>query len=116
VDGGDAAAVWDAFERALTTARGGDGPVLLECLTHRRRGHYEGDGESYREAVAEEEWRRRDPVARLTERAIGEGWLDEDGVEAPRSRATAAVEAAVEFARDSPFPDPGVAERLVYAS
>ena len=116
VDGGDAAAVWDAFEGALTTARGGDGPVLLECLTHRRRGHYEGDGESYREAVAEEEWRRRDPVARLTERAIGEGWLDEDGVEAPRSRATAAVEAAVEFARDSPFPDPGVAERLVYAS
>jgi pyruvate dehydrogenase E1 component alpha subunit len=116
VDGGDATAVWDAFEGALTTARRGTGPTLLECLTHRRRGHYEGDAEAYRDVVAEEEWRRRDPIARLTELVVGEGWLDEADAEAPRSRGVAAVEAAVQFARNSPFPDRGLTERLVYAS
>jgi acetoin:2,6-dichlorophenolindophenol oxidoreductase subunit alpha len=115
LDGGDATAVWDAFEAVLSTVRGGAGPVLLECLTHRRRGHYEGDAEAYRDPVAEEEWRRRDPIPRLTERAIGEGWLDEPAAEDMSSRAGAAVEAAVQFARGSPFPDPRLAEGLVYA-
>jgi pyruvate dehydrogenase E1 component alpha subunit len=66
--------------------------------------------------VAEEEWRQRDPIARLTERVVGEGWLDEADAEATRSRGVAAVEAAVQFARNSPFPDRGLTERLVYAS
>ena len=116
VDGGDATAVWDAFGGALAKARAGGGPMLLECLTHRRRGHYEGDAEAYRDPVAEEEWRRRDPIARLTERALAEGWLDEAGTEELRSRAEGAVEAAVQFARDSPFPAPGLAQDLVYGS
>ena len=115
LDGGDATAVWDAFEAVLSTVRGGAGPVLLECLTHRRRGHYEGDAEAYRDPVAEEEWRRRDPIPRLNERAIGEGWLDEPAAEEMSSRAGAAVEAAVQFARGSPFPDRRLAEGLVYA-
>lgn len=115
-DGGNATAVWEAFEGVLAKAREGTGPMLLECLTHRRRGHYEGDDEAYRDRVAEEEWRRRDPIARLTERAMGEGWLDQAGAKGLRARAAAAVESAVQFARDSPLPDPGITERLVYAS
>jgi pyruvate dehydrogenase E1 component alpha subunit len=115
VDGGDVTAVWDAFGGLLAKARGGGGPMLLECLTHRRRGHYEGDSEAYRDPVGDEEWGRRDPIARLTERAVGEGWLGERGGEGLRSRAAAAVEAAVRFARESPFPDPNLAESLVYA-
>ena len=43
VDGSDAAAVWEAFGELLGRRAGGGGPMLLECLTHRRRGHYEGD-------------------------------------------------------------------------
>src|SRR5436305_2202723 len=74
VDGGDAAAVWEAFGGFLQQARGGRGPMLLECLTHRRRGHYEGDAEAYRDELAEQEWARRDPVARFQEHAIAQRW------------------------------------------
>src|SRR3954471_15486317 len=43
VDGNDVLVVRDAFARFLDAARDGGGPFLLECLTHRLRGHYEGD-------------------------------------------------------------------------
>src|SRR6201987_5973404 len=64
VDGGDVPAVYEAFGEFLAAARQGRGPMLLECLTHRRRGHYEGDQQSYRDPAAEAEWERLDPVAR----------------------------------------------------
>jgi pyruvate dehydrogenase E1 component alpha subunit len=115
VDGGDAVAVWEAFARFLGEARRGRGPMLLECLTHRRRGHYEGDAEQYRDPVQEQEWGRLDPVARLRERALGEGWLDEARAEELERDAAASVQGAVEFARASPFPDPALADELVYA-
>ena len=115
VEGGDAAAVWDAFGAFLARARAGEGPFLLECLTHRRRGHYEGDAEAYRDALGDEEWRRRDPIAQFEPRAVEQGWLDASAVDAIRDEAAAAVEAAVRYARASPWPSPGLAAELVYA-
>jgi len=115
VDGGDAASVWETFAGALTAARAGRGPVLLECLTHRRRGHYEGDAQAYREALEEEQWQAHDPLARLERRALDEGWLDESAAKAIADHAGAQVEEAVAFARASPLPDPKLAAELVYA-
>jgi len=115
VDGNDVVAVWAAFHRFLTAARGGGGPMLLECLTHRLRGHYEGDPARYREALAKEDWREKDPVLRLRRRGIAAGWFAEDEAAAAERDAAAAVEAAVAFARGSRFPAPGLAEELVYA-
>jgi pyruvate dehydrogenase E1 component alpha subunit len=116
VNGSDALAVWQAFAPFLARAREGRGPMLLECLTHRRRGHYEGDPEQYRDPVAEEQWRTRDPVARLEQRAIAAGWLTEAAAREIETAARAAIEAAVRFARDSPYPEPELAGRLVYAA
>src|SRR5947209_6025840 len=65
VDGNDLVAVWDAFGRFLTEARAGRGPFLLECLTHRLRGHYEGDPGKYREALAAADWQEKDPILRF---------------------------------------------------
>jgi acetoin:2,6-dichlorophenolindophenol oxidoreductase subunit alpha len=115
VDGSDAGAVWTAFAEMLASAREGRGPMLLECLTHRRRGHYEGDAETYRDQVAEDEWARRDPVARLGADAIAVGWIDEAGIAALADEAADAAEEAVAFARRSPFPEPELMEQLVYA-
>jgi len=115
VDGSDVPAVWDSFARMLEIARGGRGPLLLECLTHRRRGHYEGDAQDYRDPLAEAEWERRDPLARLQADALAQGWIDRPTVDALHSAALAEVERAVEFARASPFPGLGVAAELVYA-
>ncbi len=115
VDGSDAGEVWESFGRFLRAARSGAGPFLLECLTYRHRGHYEGDAQQYRDPVAEEEWDAKDPIARLKRHAIAQGWLD-DGAAAELARqARAAVEDALQFARASPFPEPALARELVYA-
>ena len=115
VDGSDPLAVWDAFGGFLDVAREGRGPFLLECLTHRRRGHYEGDAEEYRDLLAEDEWARLDPVARLQDRAVRERWLDADGAAEIEAEARQAVEDAVRAARASPWPEPGLAAEMVYA-
>ncbi|HET6870985.1 MAG TPA: thiamine pyrophosphate-dependent dehydrogenase E1 component subunit alpha [Solirubrobacteraceae bacterium] len=111
VNGSDVPAVYEAFGSFLEAARGGQGPFLLECLTYRRRGHYEGDQQKYRDAAAEDEWRERDPIARLTE-----SFIDGDVAAEIEREAAAEIEAAVAFARESPFPDPAITADLVYAT
>jgi pyruvate dehydrogenase E1 component alpha subunit len=115
VDGGDVRGVYEAFGDFLAAARQARGPMLLECLTHRRRGHYEGDQQSYRDPAAEAEWERLDPIARLRDQARQKGWLDDHAIAELEQAARAEVDVAVEFARASPFPEPEPARRLVYA-
>jgi pyruvate dehydrogenase E1 component alpha subunit len=116
VDGSDPVAVFEAFAEFLASARGGAGPFLLECLTHRLRGHYEGDPGRYREALAAEAWQERDPVVRLGQRAQSEGWLSAEDVIAIEREALAAVDEAERFARDSDFPPGHIVSELVYAT
>jgi len=115
VDGNDVVAVRDAFARFLDAARAGAGPALLECLTVRLRGHYEGDPQLYREALAAEEWQRLDPILRLQRRGVEEGWLGEDEPAELEAAARDEVEAAVAFASASAFPEVALAAALVYA-
>jgi len=115
VDGNDLGAVREAFARFLAAARAGGGPALLECLTHRLRGHYEGDPQLYREALAAEEWQALDPILRLQRLGLAQGWLDEDEPARLEQEARDEVEEAVRLARESPFPDASLAAELVYA-
>jgi 2-oxoisovalerate dehydrogenase E1 component len=115
VDGNDLGAVWEAFGGFLETVRKGEGPLLLECLTHRLRGHYEGDPAQYREALADEEWQQKDPILRFQRAAAEAGWFDEERAAEVEAESREAVEVAVEFGRQSPFPEPKIAEGLVYA-
>jgi acetoin:2,6-dichlorophenolindophenol oxidoreductase subunit alpha len=116
VEGSDVPTVFEAFAGFLRAARNGHGPMLLECLTYRRRGHYEGDQQRYRDPAAEQEWRQRDPLARLHSEALARGWLDEQALDELEREARGAVDEAVEAARASPFPDPELSAQLVYAS
>jgi pyruvate dehydrogenase E1 component alpha subunit len=115
VDGNDVAATWDAFGGFLQSARAGGGPFLLECLTHRVRGHYEGDPGRYREAMDEGEWREKDPILRLERHGVAEEWFGEDDARGIAATAAAEVEDAVRFARESPFPTPELVREMVYA-
>ena len=115
VDGNDTVAVWEAFRGYLDAARAGRGPFLLECLTHRLRGHYEGDPGAYREALAAAEWQELDPIQRLTRRGAAEGWFADSAVQAIEADAVEALEEAVRFARASPFPSEALSAELVYA-
>jgi pyruvate dehydrogenase E1 component alpha subunit len=89
--------------------------MLLECLTHRLRGHYEGDPQRYRQALAAEEWQELDPILRLQRRGVSEGWLDVDAPSRLEAGARSEVEEAVGFARESPFPSSELTADLVYA-
>jgi TPP-dependent pyruvate/acetoin dehydrogenase alpha subunit len=115
VDGNDVATVRHTFAGFLAEARRGRGPLLLECLTHRLRGHYEGDPAHYREALAAADWQEKDPILRLQRHGIAEGWFVEIDAAAIQEEAQADVDKAVEFARASPFPTSGLAEDLTYA-
>jgi len=112
--GNDVAAVADGMAEVLAKVRGGDGPYLVEGLTLRVRGHYEGDVQRYRSKDELAETAQSDPltVARSRLRELGVAdqeidRLDED--------AQAAVAEAEKFARDSPAPDPASAGDYVYA-
>jgi acetoin:2,6-dichlorophenolindophenol oxidoreductase subunit alpha len=115
VDGGDVVAVWEAFRRYLDAARAGEGPFLLECLTHRLRGHYEGDAGAYREALAAAEWQAKDPIARFERFGAAQGWFSASVLQAIETDAAEAVAEALRLARESPFPPVSLIEQLVYA-
>jgi len=115
VDGSDVVAVSEAFAGFLAAARAGGGPFLLECLTHRFRGHYEGDAVQYREALAAEQWQRLDPISRLAALGAEQGWLGAERAGAVERDARAEVEEAVAFARASPYPPLELIDELVYA-
>src|SRR5262249_41949214 len=115
VDGNDFFAVYLAAREAVARARSGGGPTLIEAKTYRWRGHSKSDRNLYRSQQEIEEWKQRDPIARLQNRLIELELLRESESEAIQTDARAAIEAAVEFARTSPDPDPAGLEDEVYA-
>jgi TPP-dependent pyruvate/acetoin dehydrogenase alpha subunit len=116
VDGNDVVAVHEAFARFLASARAGDGPFLLECPTHRLRGHYEGDPARYRQALAAEEWQDLDPILRLQRRGSTDGWLAHDEPARLEAEARERVEESERVASASPFPPESLTDDLVYAT
>jgi len=106
VDGMDVVAVQKAASTAVVAARGGEGPTLLECRTYRFVGHSRSDARGYRTRDEEEEWKQRDPIARLRQQLLEQGSADEAALEAVGGEVDAVLDDAVEFARSSPDPDP----------
>src|SRR4029077_20022344 len=90
VDGNDVATVRHAFAPYLDSARAGGGPFLLECLTHRLRGHYEGDPGKYREALASADWQEKDPIARFQRHGREQGWFSPEALAAIEGDAATA--------------------------
>ncbi len=106
VDGNDVEAVRRAASGAVDRARGGGGPTLLECVTYRWRGHFEGDPQPYRSQDEVEAWKERDPLLLAGRRLAGRGELDEAEQDAIRDAVRARVAEAVAFAEAAPMPEP----------
>lgn len=115
VNGMDVEEVYAAAADAVEHARNGGGPALIECLTYRFVGHHEGDSEFYKADEEEAEWKERDPIDRYPEQLIDEGVLTADKLAGIEQETEAEIQAAIEFARDSPFPDPSAAYEGVYS-
>jgi pyruvate dehydrogenase E1 component alpha subunit len=114
IDGNDVEGVWLTVSDYAARARAGAGPVLVEALTYRQKGHSRSDPAKYRPAGELDAWLERDPITLL------ETKLEQLGVERGRLddlRATAEQEVmdALERARGWPDPTPDQLEEDVYA-
>ena len=104
VDGNDLLAVRRAMSNAIEHCRKGQGPVFVECLTHRMRGHYEGDPAKYRELSKLAEWKKKDPIARVSRLLKSKKIISDKELEDLENDARARAEKAAAFSLSSPWP------------
>jgi TPP-dependent pyruvate/acetoin dehydrogenase alpha subunit len=119
VDGQDVAAVYTATSAAVARARGGEGPTLIEAKTYRFDEHNVGlsiPGQPYRApAEVEEHKTHRDPIV-LYRRALLAAGFNEKELTAIEAEVSAAVATAIQFAEDSPAPDPSTLYDYMYST
>lgn len=114
VDGNDVAAVAAAASTAFASVRAGNGPRILECITHRVRGHFEGDPQKYRDADDIALGSSRDPLARARD-ALAAAGVAPAQVESVDDEVNAQVEAAIAAARADALPSFAEAIADVYS-
>ena len=110
VDGQNVEAMYEATTEAVKRARNGEGPTLIEGLTYRFEEHSLGLGRvrrgEYRTSEEISKWRERDPIGIHSQKLIDRGVLSEDEIDKIESDSKKEIEEAVEFARNSKFPEP----------
>ena len=103
----DVRAVKAAGERAVTWCRQGNGPIILEMLTYRYRGHSMSDPAKYRTREEVEKVRtEHDPIEQVKTRALANKWASEDDLKKIDAEIRATINEAAEFATHDPEPDP----------
>jgi len=103
VDGMDVVAVNAAAIRAAAKVREGLGPCFLECRTYRFRAHSMFDPQLYRGKTEVEEWKKRDPILKLTQWMQSAGMLHPEDISAIERKVADEVTEAVAFAEASPW-------------
>lgn len=106
VDGNDVLAVRKATAEAVRRARAGKGPTFLENVTYRMKGHFEGDPQKYRTAEEIDQWLERDPLERFARMLTRKKYLTKKLAATIRESVDAELGEALNFAQESPFPQP----------
>ncbi len=116
LDGNDILAVYEAVQAAAARARAGEGPTLLECVTYRYRNHCEVQPpEAFRDPAEIEQWRAKDPIARMRAQLVQRGILTDALAGKIAAEVEAEIDDAVKYAEESPFPAPEELYKDVYA-
>jgi pyruvate dehydrogenase E1 component alpha subunit len=114
VDGMSPEAVTEAIARAAERARAGEGPTLLDIQTYRYKGHSMSDPQKYRTKEEVQEYQQKDPIEHVL-RVIRENkYLTETEIEAIDADVKKIVDDSVQFAEESPLPDPSELYEDVY--
>jgi len=116
VDGNDVMAVYETAREAVRKARVGAGPTLVECMTYRQRGHYEGENMGYRTQAEVDDWKRRDPIPRFRQQLVKMGIVAEAEAKQIEDSCQREIEDAIRFANESPYPSPEETLEDVYVS
>ena len=114
VDGMSCEAVHDAIGEAAERARKGDGPTFLELKTYRYKGHSMSDPAKYRTKDELNEYREKDPIEQVRATIIKKKWMTADELEVKEDEIMETVLKSVEFAENSPYPDPSELYEDVY--
>ncbi len=117
IDGNDVEAVFETVRDAVAHARNGAGPTLIECMTYRWRGHFEGEPEvvNYRDAEEIKSWKEKCPVKAYRAKLIAQSDVTEDEIAVIESRVDQEISDALQFAKDSKFPALESALEDIYA-
>jgi TPP-dependent pyruvate/acetoin dehydrogenase alpha subunit len=129
IDGGEPVEVYEAVGAAVSRARAGEGPTLVESRIYRLSAHgniiappgvplHYPEHEAIEKFGAREEYEaalRGDPVPRFRARLIEEGTLSGEEAGQIAGEVREEMQAAVDFALDSPYPAPAEATKYVYA-
>jgi len=102
VDGDNVLEVRKEAGIAVERARNGEGPTLLECMTHRWFGHYVGDAQKYRSPAEVQEARAFDPIVKFQKFLLDAKFIDSDFMDTLEGRVRMEIEEAVAFAEASP--------------
>jgi pyruvate dehydrogenase E1 component alpha subunit len=105
VDGMDVLAVREAMERAVERAREGEGPSFIEAVTYRYRGHSMADPDDYRTKREEKIWKERDPIIKMAQHLRDKAIISPDELKDLQDEINAQVDASVQFADESPWPE-----------
>ncbi|MBR9860434.1 pyruvate dehydrogenase (acetyl-transferring) E1 component subunit alpha [bacterium] len=114
VDGMSCEAVHEALERTADLARKGEGPTFLELKTYRYKGHSMSDPAKYRTKEELENYKKVDPIEVTRKEIIKKKWMTEKALDELEEEIEAEVAKAVEFADNSPFPEPDELYKDVY--
>lgn len=107
VDGNNVVAVYEATRKALEGVRAGQGPVFLEFMTYRWRGHYEAPGmPDLRPAAELETWKKKCPVAAFERVLLKNKLVTKKSLAEINTQVIAQIQDAVDYALASPFPAP----------
>jgi 2-oxoisovalerate dehydrogenase E1 component len=117
IDGNNILEVFRTVKKAAQRMRKDPKPILIECMTFRRRGHEEASGTKYVPAELISYWEQKDPVDNYAAYLNEKGILNEAQHQAMRVEITAEIEGALEYASAQPAVIPDIARELsdVYA-
>jgi len=111
INGNDVVEVYETTSEAVARARRGEGPTLIECKTYRWEGHVVGEEaflgkKAYRPQDEIAEWKKRCPLVSFESRYTANGMFSTAELDAIKAEVKRDLDEAVQFALDSPLPDP----------
>ena len=121
VDGNDILQVYEAGRAAIDKCRKGEGPVFLECLTYRFRGHVgpddniQGDHTDIRPREEVERWFQNDPIKKFENYLVSQNLIGEFALDSIKKDVEKEVADAHRFAKSSPSPDSKEVMNYVFA-
>lgn len=116
VDGNDVLAVYQAANEAVSNARAGKGPTLIESHTYRIRAHSEGMRDTgYRTQEEIMQWKERDPINTYKAKLLDGGIASQDELDRLEAEVLKAAEEAAAFAKQSAMPEPSTVMNYLFS-